>query len=70
MQDQINSDLEILTSQLLTHKVDMDNAIRTGGSFIEVKMIHLKIKKLTRLIHVLKGSESMVGKAAKEYSKL
>lgn len=49
-QDQINHDLDILTRQLITLKDEMDTAIRSGHQFFEVKLIHLQMKELSKLI--------------------
>lgn len=49
-QDQINHDLDILTRQLIKLKDEMDTAICSGRQFIEVKLIHLQIKELSKLI--------------------
>lgn len=55
--EQLHKDLETLFHQLLTLKIDMDNAIKDGHSFTEVKMIHLQIKELSRLIDLMKAQE-------------
>ncbi|MBL7696591.1 MAG: hypothetical protein JNK79_00465 [Chitinophagaceae bacterium] len=55
-QQQIQADLAILNSQMQNLKEEMDKAISNGKSFIEVKMIHLQVKELSRLIDMLRVS--------------
>lgn len=59
MHEQIHADLEILSHQLTTLKQDMDKAISSGRSFIEVKIIHMQIKELSRTIDLLKNSQAV-----------
>ena len=54
MLNQMQADLAALQLQLSTLKEDMDHAISDGKNFIEVKMIHLQIKELSRLIENMK----------------
>ena len=56
MQNELEGDLAMLQQQLSTLKEDMNRAISNGKNFIEVKMIHLQIKELTRLIDQMKAA--------------
>lgn len=55
MQNQMQADLALLQQHLSTLKEDMNHAISTGKNFMEVKMIHLQIKELSRLIENMKN---------------
>ena len=57
MLNQMQADLAALQLQLSTLKEDMDHAISDGKNFIEVKMIHLQIKELSRLIEKMKAAK-------------
>jgi hypothetical protein len=60
---QFHDDLNFLTHQLSTLKMEMDKAISTGKSFAEVKAIHLQIKTLSGLIGTLQEKNNNTNKA-------
>lgn len=59
--EQFKVDLNKLSTQLVTLQHEMDQAISDGKSFIEVKIIHLQMKELSRLIEDLKSRRKVSG---------
>lgn len=57
-QHEIHTDVDLLANQLSSLKEEMDKAIRSGKCFIEVKLIHLQIKELSRHVEHLKGKNA------------
>ena len=53
MQQEILTDLDNLMLQMKKLKADFLKGISDGKSFIQVKVIHLQIKELSRLIQQL-----------------
>jgi len=67
MPQQINADLDRLIKHLSTLRNEFDTAITSGKSFLDAKILHLRIKELNSLVEALQaknaGAENEPGKA-------